>query len=425
MLDVNALSRDILNYDAIGNNHRTATPNDQCTIKWLASRLDHAGCRIEYQSFTVPLFSLDTASLVWAGNAVDLFPMWPVKTTGAQGVTGQLVAGNRAAENLPDVTLKGKIVTIAYSLNDHELKLREAIQRAAAAGAKAVLVLTESPTGEIVAINSPLSAPAWPIPVALAGSRHASLVKMAVEQCEKVRLIITGDFQPKVSTTNVIGYLDRGAKEWIVVMTPHSGWFRCAGERGPGIALLLGLAHWASRQQLKVNFVFVTASGHELGMVGENLFIQKRAPAPRRVRLWLHLGASIATRSWQRTAQKQANPVMEVITHREVMPLLSQSNATAPIFQHPVDVEAFLETLARHQHKDRVCFGPLAGYSESKNLAYVTAMQAGYRPMITLAGSHVHFHTRMDGPFTIDITLLESIGKALTEIITGIDNAAS
>ena len=70
MIDANALSRDILNYDAIGNHHRTATPNDQRTINWLASRLHHAGCRIEYQSFTIPLFNFDTALLESIGKTL-------------------------------------------------------------------------------------------------------------------------------------------------------------------------------------------------------------------------------------------------------------------------------------------------------------------------------------------------------------------
>ena len=42
----------------------------------------------------------------------------------------------------------------------------------------------------------------------------------------------------------------RGAARHVVVTTPISGWFGCGGERGPGVALLLGLARRVAAAQV-------------------------------------------------------------------------------------------------------------------------------------------------------------------------------
>ena len=85
----------------------------------------------------------------------------------------------------------------------------------------------------------------------------------------------------------------------IVVSTPQSGWFRCAAERGPGIALFLGLARWASKRTSGSSFLFVSTSGHELGALGMRVFHDELAPRPERVLCWIHLGAGIATFKWE------------------------------------------------------------------------------------------------------------------------------
>jgi hypothetical protein len=85
-----------------------------------------------------------------------------------------------------------------------------------------------------------------------------------------------------------------------VVSTPSSGWFTCAGERGPGIAMLLALAEWVGARSDGLNYLFVATSGHELDYLGARLFHEAHlAPPPERTRAWLHLGAQIATPPWE------------------------------------------------------------------------------------------------------------------------------
>jgi hypothetical protein len=88
----------------------------------------------------------------------------------------------------------------------------------------------------------------------------------------------------------VIGHLGQGdAAPPVVVATTLSGWFRCAGERGSGIAIALQLAQdLAARWPMMV----VGTTGHELHYLGLRRFLATQALHPAAV---IFLGANLAT----------------------------------------------------------------------------------------------------------------------------------
>src|SRR5690606_13343234 len=79
---------------------------------------------------------------------------------------------------------------------------------------------------------------------------------------------------------NLTARLDRGAEKTLVISTPRSGWFGCAGERGSGLAAWLLLARWAAGARLPVNLTLVATSGHEYEYAGGELYIAQMAPKP-------------------------------------------------------------------------------------------------------------------------------------------------
>jgi hypothetical protein len=73
-----------------------------------------------------------------------------------------------------------------------------------------------------------------------------------------------------------------------VIVTPLTGWFHCAGERGTGIAIALALAAELARER---PVVLVGTTGHENGFLG----VQQLSPADMpEGALLIHLGASAA-----------------------------------------------------------------------------------------------------------------------------------
>ena len=79
----------------------------------------------------------------------------------------------------------------------------------------------------------------------------------------------------------------------LVVMTPRSGWFSCAIERGGGIACWLEIMSWLSEKPPERNVIFIATSGHELGHVGLKSFLSSNSELREGAHGWLHLGASI------------------------------------------------------------------------------------------------------------------------------------
>jgi len=75
----------------------------------------------------------------------------------------------------------------------------------------------------------------------------------------------------------------------VVITTPITGWFECAGERGTGIALAITLAEELSKD---CEVELVLASGHELGYLGGFEFVASLNKPPTAV---IHLGSSLAT----------------------------------------------------------------------------------------------------------------------------------
>src|SRR5205085_9900985 len=79
----------------------------------------------------------------------------------------------------------------------------------------------------------------------------------------------------------------------LVVMTPRSGWWNCASERGGGLACWLEIMRAARDAAPARDILFVASSGHELGHLGLDSFIERRPGLVSAARTWIHLGANI------------------------------------------------------------------------------------------------------------------------------------
>src|SRR5262245_26830435 len=239
------LYADVISYYNLGE-HRTASDVDLRTSQWMLEQLRGAGLKATLQPFSLRQFSVKQTRLSIGGNAIRAFPLWFPRSTGQQPIIGNLVPIGKAD---PPGSLRGKIALARFPASAggamQEGSIHSQIVRAAfQAGASGVVAVTESATQEIIALNTPAGAGPWPIPVVLVGQRDEPLLNSAARSGLNVSLLLDGDDEPQAQAKNVIARVDQG-KDLVVVSTPQSGWFRCAGERGPGIALFLGLARWA------------------------------------------------------------------------------------------------------------------------------------------------------------------------------------
>ncbi|HYL97920.1 MAG TPA: hypothetical protein VEZ90_03115, partial [Blastocatellia bacterium] len=199
----------------------------------------------------------------------------------------------------------------------------------------------------------------------------------------------------------VAATLDRGGKKLIVISTPQSGWFRCAGERGPGVAYFIGLARWAASRDSDTSFLFVSTSGHELGEIGMKAFVEERAPAPRHVLAWIHLGAGMATYTWE--PAPNGAPGMRRTNQVDSNRYLMCSSELVPM------LEPIYSDLPGLQPRKAVALGE-----------FEILIKKGYKTIGFAAGHQFH-HTPADSPEVTSPEILEPVGQALIRTIESIE----
>jgi hypothetical protein len=381
--------------------HRTAYPGDQRTSLWLADRFRALGLETSQHTWPLRQFFLEEASIEDAQGRVPAFPLWLPRATAAQGLRARLAVVD-AASSAPG--LAGTIAWLQPATP--EAAARDALeQRAREAGAVALLFTTNdrAGTGHFVAENAERKYvdTERPVPTLTFGAGDTERLRASVGRDVTVR--ITGRIDPSAKAANVLGRLTRSdAADWIVVSTPSSGWFTCGGERGPGVAMLLALADWASAQARPLNYLFVANSGHELDYLGARLLHEARiAPSPDKTRAWLHLGASIATPPW-REIDGTLRP-----TDRVTMGSLQASVELAPLMR------AAFADLPMYRLSTDTRIG------EFRDLA-----DAGYQGLGVVGGSDPWFHVERDDPSAVSGETLSAVTRAAARTLEAVENLA-
>ncbi|WP_308909100.1 hypothetical protein [Pseudokordiimonas caeni] len=289
---------DLARYIGFGSK-QAGGPGDNACGDWMAGELVKAGFKIERQSVSVPSFAPARTELVSGGARANVWPQPIVMPTGAEGITARIVrvdAAGRASK-----PLEGAIALIDLPHGRWSSALSKAVQAptkaAFAAGAVAAVIITNGPSGKVIALNTDGRQPMFAGPTALIAPEDAGPFLAAAMAGETATLYLTGESSRRPAF-NFVGRIDRGKGRWLVVSTPRSGWFTCAGERGGGVAAWLAIARWAAVAVTSHNLAFVCNSGHEYEYLGAEESMKAMVPKPVETDFWLHLGANLAARDW-------------------------------------------------------------------------------------------------------------------------------
>jgi acetyl esterase/lipase len=371
-------------YAALGE-HRAASEVDAKAADWLAGELRQAGLQVTFQEFTVPQFQLKEVRVTVGGKAVAAFPRWPVRATAGT------VSGPLATENAP--SLQGRVVLLDTGRETRrgtDARLMKLVD----GGAVGAIQIAANSGGDFAAenVSKPAEEPP-PIPVVVVGARDRESLRTAAERGDSTTIVITGEWQPQAQARNVIATLDRGPKR-IVVSTPYSGWFRCGGERGSGLAVFLALAHWAAQGDSQTSFTFVANSAHELGYAGMVAYLDGPAPPAKDVLAWLHLGANVALLPEARPATRDGRA--RLFTSRPNWePLLAEAMRDVPTVR-------------------------VTGQTEPNGeLRFV--LPKGYTGLNLAGGGNRWMHSPGDGPETTGPSVLEPVAKTLATVLKTIE----
>lgn len=383
--------------------HRTATTGDSLTAEWLKSELDSAGAKVSFVEFPLQQFFFESGKLSVDGQSADIFPVWPVKERALLSQTAPVVDGDKSDKK---VGVKGKLVLtrLKHTHGGSSPETVAQIQPFIEAGATGILAVTENSTGEIVALNTFKDQQAWAIPVFLVAPKDTSLVLAAIAKKSNVSLEVKGELRP-AKGRDVVAKIGSG-RHHVVISTPTSGWFTTGGERGPGIAIWLGLAKWAAANKekfLDYTFVFTGNAGHELSIQGAYAFVDKAAPKPEETKLWIHLGAGVAVRQW--SEQNGQWVLSDSVDDKRG---IYYAESVAPAFEKTFSHVKAKKVKGTKENESTVKPGGEGALFKEK----------GYNNLVSLAYSHRYHHVKSDDEKATSPKLLWDLEQALEAFIT-------
>jgi hypothetical protein len=268
-------------YEAQGF-HRTATPADFSSAEWLAGQIDDTGLTPALEAFSVERVDPVTNVLVAGGRRIEGIPLFDGAFTRPEGLEGRLGdAGSDA-----DIALVETAVNAAGA---------GALGDARRAGRyKAIVAITRGRRPGLCPSNADSFVQPFGPPVLQVSSEDGAALRERASRGERVTVIANVDRAAAVAAnvTSSIAGSDASLAP-VVVMTPRSGWYTCASERGGGIACWLEMMRGLREPRPRRTILFVASSGHELGHLGINAFIDRRAGIVKKAVGWLHLGANI------------------------------------------------------------------------------------------------------------------------------------
>jgi len=374
-------------------------PGDNACGAWLEAQLQGMGYRTRRQVFDVPMFNLQTTRLSADGASAPVVPQAIVTPTPAGGVRGRMVVHIDGQTERLDGAIALVILPFKRWSAASDPEIRRPVGAALAAGASAVVIVTTGPTGEAVALNAPVNTRLFDKPVAVLAPMDAPPFIAAAWRGAVGRLDVIGEVGTRKAFNNIAS-LQRGLNRTLVISTPRSGWFSCVGERGPGLAVWLSLARWASRTPLNCNVELLCTSGHEYDNAGGEAYITHLAPRPAQTAMWAHIGANVAARDWQDTAGG-----LQPLPSADPQRFLVATPTLVPVLRPAFAGQAGLEVV-----RDSQSFPPRG--------ELINIIRAGYAPAFGIFGTHRFHHTPSDDLRCVSAPLARRVADALAPVIS-------
>lgn len=276
------IARIIGTYSAQGV-HRSGTDTDMESAHWLASEVRRVGLEPLLTSFVFERFDPIEGHLEVAGQRIQGIPFYD----GPIG-KGEL-AGRLSRYGEPGTIGLIEAVTLAEANPVVEMRKDKSYE--------ALIVVTPAgmPEAGIALANAERFGAAYGLPALQVARQHLPMLVAAIESGKEV--VFRYDFEQSPATGINVGarLVGRDSSEPpLVVMTPRSGWWQCASERGGGLVAWLEIMRSLVAEGSDRDVIFTANTGHELGHLGYHHFIENRLDLESGARAWVHLGANFA-----------------------------------------------------------------------------------------------------------------------------------
>ena len=278
-------------WDAIPD-HRTGTDGDKFTADWLASEIAAAGLEPEVDWFPFQRRQLHECRISVGSQSADGVPLFDGAYTGPRGWQAPL-------RPLADATDIGLTRFTASGRSPATQALQAARQSQRHSAIVAIADAAESQSG-VALLNADAYTQPYGPPVLQVGAEHGPWLDAAAREratAQFVAHVTLQDVQAGNVQTSILGR-DQ-TLEPLVIMTPRSAWWTCTSERAGGIAVWLECMRHFSADLPPRTVIFTANTGHELGHVGLDHYLQREPTLIKNAHAWIHLGANFAARDSQ------------------------------------------------------------------------------------------------------------------------------
>jgi hypothetical protein len=261
--------------------HRTGTDVDRISANWLADAVRQIGAEPVLEEFPLSRVDPVDASLAVDGRRIEGLPLFDGGFTAAAGIEGALGGLNAPIgffEVVAPNTQEAGALGEARRQNRH----------------RAIIVITCGARPGFCPSNADSFLRPFGPPVLQVASEEAPFI--AVSARRGAQAVLTAHVKRvQTEALNVVAVVPGTDKSLapLVVMTPRSGWWWCASERGGGLACWLEIMRAMQAAKPARDVLFVASSGHELGHLGLDAFMARRPGLVPAAKAWIHLGANI------------------------------------------------------------------------------------------------------------------------------------
>jgi len=297
---------------------RPGYPQSLQIEQWLEATICEFGLKeVRREPVPVNYWSPSSTRLVFSASAIELpcFPVPYTSWTAASGIGAATVfVGEGSAEEFQHMDLRGRIAVVnmrfaelpgaalkrgakfiqdaKQSIPDGPLHVANwlirnfpAYYEAQQRGAVGFIgLLVDSPT-DGCDFYVPYDGFLKGLPAVWVGREHAARVHALAQAGQSARLLSAGENRV-VDSHNVVGFVpgsgagSNAENENIIITCHHDAPFASAVEDASGLAVLLALAKafaapHSGRHQLRRDLVFVVASGHFHGGIGNRVFVKR------------------------------------------------------------------------------------------------------------------------------------------------------
>jgi hypothetical protein len=396
------------------------TEADHQTEEWIQAQFTHSHLeQVRIQNFPLPPQWMPAAwnlSAIGGQQSLDLRSAQPVAQSPGlpeEISVAAVYVGLGSALEFAGRDVKGKAVLVSTypvgSVLRHSAASLDAMDRAAQAGAVAVVLIMELP-GNVRSQLEGAGRPAPHIPTFSLGARDGEqLLGLMANTTVRLKIKLSVSRRPNLSTGSVWGLLPGNDRNEILVVAHHDSYFAGADDNATGVATLLAIVrHFAMQAQSARThtIVFVATPAHHSGMFGVNWLRDNFDFTNVKLIINCEHTASLQT---------YVMPIIQKMNGPLAGSTLMRSNVTAPRMWY-IGGDANLhdrikETLRQYgvgifDEPEPVALGELSALSQKA-------------PSFQLVEAPYFYHTEMDRPGMISRSGLEAVARAYAAIIDG------